>query len=147
MGAVVSWRAAVFSLHLAWRHAQSQCADTLSLTHLYTISDISNLKEVKRNTYLIRDGYFFSVTKAQRNGSGGRKEYCWAITQSAGRSCCSASGSCVLGFGVSYALHIYVCVCVCVCVCVSCAAIELQNAPNGLQQKIFWHKNGRENKN
>ena len=47
------------------------------------------------------------------------EEYCWAITQAAGRSCCGRSGSSVLEFGFqldcSECTKVYnVCVCVCV---------------------------------
>jgi len=46
--------------------------------------------------------FFLAEMKAQRD-----EEYCWAITEAAGRSRCSPSGSSVLEFGYIY-VYLYI---------------------------------------
>jgi hypothetical protein len=66
----------------------------------------------------------FSLREWKRNEKKEAEEYCWAITQAAGRPYRGRSGSSVLGFGfqldsiVFTYLYIYIYIYMCVCVCV-----------------------------
>jgi len=57
-----------------------------------------------------------SLREPKRNETQVAEEYCCAITQAAGRSCCSRSGSSVFecGFTPNFFIHVYVWSYVCV---------------------------------
>jgi len=46
------------------------------------------------------------------------EEYCWAITQAVGRSCCGPLGSSLSEMYTTFRMKFLLCVCVCVCVCI-----------------------------
>ena len=63
------------------------------------LSDLWNFKKVEKWNNTFETGQNFSLWRRRRNDTKVAEEFCWAITQAAGRSCCSRSGSCVLEFG------------------------------------------------
>jgi hypothetical protein len=80
----------------------------------YKMSDLHNLRKFKEKNWISNifdvryKNSFLRVWK--RNETRVEEEYCWVITQAAGRSCCGRSGFPVLEFGLSWIafyVHVY----------------------------------------
>jgi hypothetical protein len=60
----------------------------------------------------------FSFRQWKWNKTKVAEEYCWAITQTVGRSSCCRSGPGVLEFEFQLDSLVCICVCMCLCLCV-----------------------------
>jgi len=74
----------------------------------HAVSDLWDFKQAtNETTTLLKAQEFFFLRKQKRNDLNVAEEYCWALTQAAGRSCCSRSGVRVLGFGLQLDAYVY----------------------------------------
>jgi hypothetical protein len=70
----------------------------------YTISNLRNSKKAKK-----KRASNYSLREWKRSETKVTEEYCWAITQAAGPSCCGRSGSSVLQCGFHMQLTTRIC--------------------------------------